>query len=79
MSLSVYQVQNVLKCYQKQLRQSHQKKSEESSARPADQVSISKEAKKRNMVDRMADDAVRNLHEFALKPFKEELEEEPVK
>ncbi len=75
LTISVYKVQNVLSSYLKQLKASKTPKEEEERKIPVDNVSISSEAKKKNTQDRMGEEAVRNLHDWALKPLKEDQEE----
>ena len=72
MSLTVYKVQSVLNSYLKQLKANERLKDDEDGRMPADVVTISSEAKKRLTMNKMGEDAVKSLHEWALKPFMEE-------
>ncbi len=71
MSLSVYKVQNVLQSYQKQLK-TKAKECKKEDTKIADVVTISNEGKKKNTTEKMGKQAIRNLHDWALKPFKKQ-------
>lgn len=72
MTISVYKVQTVLNSYLKQLKSDEISKDEDRRRVPKDIVSISGEAKKKHTMDKMGQDAVKNLHKWALEPFEED-------
>ncbi len=77
MTISAYQIQNIIQTYNKQLksRLTEQRSEVEgknaASSDPKDVVQISSEGKKRLIYDRAGNEAVRNLKQNALDPLKQ--------
>jgi len=71
MTISVYKVQSVLNSYLKQLKVVDSDKKKEGKKAAKDVVSISGEARKKHMKNKVGDDAVKTLHKWAMKDLKE--------
>jgi len=73
MTISSYQVQNIIKLYNRQLKVRHTGKADVQQGQksmPEDVVDISNEGKKKNVLDRAGTEAVKKLKDLALEPYK---------
>ena len=76
MSISAYQIQNIIQTYNRQLKARLSDRAsaavEEKKVFPEDKVEISTEGKKRNFLERAGTESVRKLKQQALDPLKSE-------
>lgn len=75
MTISSYQIQNILQIYNRQLKTRWTEKTQETgqtNVLPRDVVEISDEGKKKHIMDRTGDDAVKRLKEQTLEELRPE-------
>lgn len=75
MTILSYQIQNIIQTYNRQLksRRSQNVSSDQKNANiPKDVVEISSEDKKKHILDRAGDEAIKKLKEQTLKPYRKE-------
>ncbi len=75
MTISSYQIQNIIQTYNRQLKTRRPQSvptGQENANLPKDVVEISSEGKKKHILDRAGDEAIKKFKEQALEPYRKE-------